>query len=427
MASIINLDNTTPAPPAGLTNVEWQGDSSTPRNVSAYVPNMAGDTGSGGSAGAVPAPAAGAAAAGKFLKADGTWSVPPGTSPLTTKGDLYTYGTANARLAVGTNGQVLTARSTATDGVDWETLPTATTSQPGMVQPDGTTITISGGVISAVGGGGGGVGVENDVTSSRALGTIYRNTSGQMLFVTVTVVASATGTLLGFTGASSPPTNALAQTSSVSGYARCVTFCVPGGYYYKATTDTGGSILTWTEWTGSGGGGGAITRIAQQVLGSAASSVTFSSIPGSYTNLILTILGASSSGSYANDQITYQANGDTGANYDYCFSLCNTGSLTGGGGSGAAGTSGNLCYLPGTGGPSGNAGISTTKFVGYAQTTFRKQATSTGGWYNPSNALWTINTWNQWRSTAAITSLVLALGSGANFLAGSTFTLYGEL
>ena len=163
------------------------------------------------------------------------------------------------------------------------------------------------------------------------------------------------------------------------------------------------------------------------MLGSAASSVTFSSIPGSYTNLILTIMGASSSGSFGNDQITYQANGDTGANYDYCFSLCNTGSLTGGGGSGAAGTSGNLCYLPGTGGPSGNAGISTTKFIGYAQTAFRKQATSTGGWYNPSNALWTINVWNQWRSTAAITSLLLALGSGANFLAGSTFTLYGEL
>jgi hypothetical protein len=130
---------------------------------------------------------------------------------------------------------------------------------------------------------------------------------------------------------------------------------------------------------------------------------------------------------YANDQITYQPNGDAGAHYDFCFSLCNTGSLTGGGGSGAAGTTGNLCYLPGTGGPSGNAGISTTKFIGYAQTSFRKQATSKGGWYNPSNALWTINMWNQWRSTAAITSLVLALGSGANFLAGSTFTLYGEL
>jgi hypothetical protein len=37
---------------------------------------MIGDTGSGGTAGIVPAPAAGDAAAGKFLKADGAWSTP---------------------------------------------------------------------------------------------------------------------------------------------------------------------------------------------------------------------------------------------------------------------------------------------------------------------------------------------------------------
>ena len=41
-------------------------------------------------------------------------------SPLTTKGDMYTFGTANARLPVGTNGQVLSSNSGATNGVDWE-------------------------------------------------------------------------------------------------------------------------------------------------------------------------------------------------------------------------------------------------------------------------------------------------------------------
>lgn len=39
-----------------------------------------GDSGSGGAIGMVPAPAAGYAAAGKFLKADGTWAVPPAGS-----------------------------------------------------------------------------------------------------------------------------------------------------------------------------------------------------------------------------------------------------------------------------------------------------------------------------------------------------------
>ena len=42
-----------------------------------------------------------------------------GSSPLTTKGDLYTYSTVDARLGVGTNGQVLTADSTAATGIKW--------------------------------------------------------------------------------------------------------------------------------------------------------------------------------------------------------------------------------------------------------------------------------------------------------------------
>lgn len=41
--------------------------------------------------------------------------------PLTTKGDLYGFSTVPARVAVGTNGQVLTADSTATNGVAWAT------------------------------------------------------------------------------------------------------------------------------------------------------------------------------------------------------------------------------------------------------------------------------------------------------------------
>ena len=42
-----------------------------------------------------------------------------GASPLTTKGDLYTFTTVDARLGVGTNGQVLIADSTAGTGLKW--------------------------------------------------------------------------------------------------------------------------------------------------------------------------------------------------------------------------------------------------------------------------------------------------------------------
>jgi hypothetical protein len=50
------------------------------------------------------------------------WSnVDTGSSPLTTKGDLYAFSTINARLAVGTNGQVLTADSAEATGLKWAT------------------------------------------------------------------------------------------------------------------------------------------------------------------------------------------------------------------------------------------------------------------------------------------------------------------
>jgi trimeric autotransporter adhesin len=44
-----------------------------------------------------------------------------GSSPLTTKGDLYTFSTTDARLAVGANGTVLTADSAESTGLKWAT------------------------------------------------------------------------------------------------------------------------------------------------------------------------------------------------------------------------------------------------------------------------------------------------------------------
>jgi hypothetical protein len=46
--------------------------------ATALLDAVVGDTGAGGTKGLVPAPAAGDAAAGRFLKADGTWTIPAG-------------------------------------------------------------------------------------------------------------------------------------------------------------------------------------------------------------------------------------------------------------------------------------------------------------------------------------------------------------
>lgn len=61
--------------------------------------------------------------ANKVLTSNGATSAPSwesvDASPLTTKGDVYTYSTVDARLPVGSNGQVLTADSGETTGLKW--------------------------------------------------------------------------------------------------------------------------------------------------------------------------------------------------------------------------------------------------------------------------------------------------------------------
>ncbi len=65
----------------------------------------------------------GIGSAGQILTVAGgvpTWATGGGgSSPLTTKGDIYTYSTVDARLGVGANGTVLTADSTQATGNKW--------------------------------------------------------------------------------------------------------------------------------------------------------------------------------------------------------------------------------------------------------------------------------------------------------------------
>ena len=67
------------------------------------------------------------------------------TSPLTTKGDLYTYSTTDTRLGVGTNGFVLTADSGQTTGLKW-----AAGSSFTLINTGGTTLTGSSTAVSSI-------------------------------------------------------------------------------------------------------------------------------------------------------------------------------------------------------------------------------------------------------------------------------------
>lgn len=94
----------------------------TPTQVTAMLNTMVGDSGSGGTKGLVPAPAAGDAT--KFFTGAGTY-VSGLTNPMTTAGDTI-YGGASGiptRLANGTAGQVYTS-SGGTSAPTWTTIVT---------------------------------------------------------------------------------------------------------------------------------------------------------------------------------------------------------------------------------------------------------------------------------------------------------------
>jgi hypothetical protein len=174
----------------------------------------------------------------------------------------------------------------------------------------------------------------------------------------------------------------------------------------------------------TGGGGGAFTQIARTVLGSPSATVTFSSL-GSFNHLQL-VINAACSGAVTGDFVDLQANGDAGSNYQWQYAGAIGGSTNTFHGSGTA--TGHIGNVSCASAPANAQGIVNFTLEDYATTTFSKQGTGTTGYV--ADTVYTGNLFNAtfywiWTSTSAITSIVLSLTGGSNFITGSTFTLYG--
>jgi hypothetical protein len=155
--------------------------------------------------------------------------------------------------------------------------------------------------------------------------------------------------------------------------------------------------------------------IATQTLGSAQASVTFSSIPSTYTDLVLIA-------SFKPDSTIYTGygrfNSDSGTNYSETL-LYGTGSAAGS----ARETTRDKMYFGNWTTPNTTSSnvINILNIMNYSNTTTFKTVIS-----RTSDSTTEVSAAvNLWRSTAAITSLETFVGGAGKFVAGSTFTLYG--
>lgn len=150
------------------------------------------------------------------------------------------------------------------------------------------------------------------------------------------------------------------------------------------------------------------TPIATQTLTTSAASVTFSSIPATYTDLVLVVAGTINSATAMD--LTF--NSDTGSNYSRTI-------LTGDGSSASSSRVSSATNL-GLGFLSTTQSVSIIQLMNYSNTTTFKTVISRG---NAADNR-TTATVGLWRSTAAINTINLA---GGTYQIGTTFTLYGIL
>ena len=153
------------------------------------------------------------------------------------------------------------------------------------------------------------------------------------------------------------------------------------------------------------------TPIASITLGTTATSVTFSSIPQTYTDLVMVINGTASGGVNTQTQVGNNSV-DTGSNYSETL-------LVGNGSAASSSRDTSLSYSILFNSYTGQ-GNHILHFMNYANTTTYKTMLSRSDTASNIASLWV----SLWRSTAAIN--IIKIGSGnQTFSSGMTFNLYG--
>lgn len=165
------------------------------------------------------------------------------------------------------------------------------------------------------------------------------------------------------------------------------------------------------------------TPIARTTLTSAAANVTFSSISGSYTDLILTVNARTTSMTDTYDALQIQFNSDTASNYSDT-AIYGDGSAVSSQRRTSQSASGIARLSPGTG-PFLGMDATIINIQNYSNTTTYKTMLSRS---NAMNEYYEVGALvGLWRSTAAINAIKLYPAVASGFAIGSTFTLYGIL
>ena len=156
--------------------------------------------------------------------------------------------------------------------------------------------------------------------------------------------------------------------------------------------------------------GATYTQIATTTLGSAQATVSFTSISGSYTDLVLVATVKLTSSN--TDRLFLQFNGDTGTNYSATY-------LQGDGSAAASGRFSSIAEMRFYNQSTADFYPNIIHIMNYANSTTYKTAIGRSS----AAAISTTATVGLWRSTAAITQVDVK--SPNTFTSGSTFTLYG--